>query len=308
MEEIKLIDEIAKSLNKTVNIGLRISSRRGILLKGPAEFYITKFGISAKECLSLVKQIKNFSNIKLIGLHAHVGSQNINTKPYLNLLDLFFNLYKKLKQEGFIIKEINIGGGYPSVSLKKTTLFDLGMKFLGNPLKLEFKNKIKPLPDFLMEIRKKFELLFGEENILLGLEPGRSISSSMGLFFMKVHHIKNKWIFLDGSTYSVPESIFFAERKILKYKNEKFVSRGDKRYNIAGVSLNTADVFGLNTSLPELRSGDVVVMLDSGAYSISRATQFTVLNPPVYFLDKNNIIKLIRRRGIYEDLISQNVG
>jgi len=96
--------------------------------------------------------------------------------------------------------------------------------------------------------------------------------------------------------------LFFAQREIIL--PEKIRERKVFKYNVAGSGLNSADNLGLDIKMPKPEVGDLVIILDAGAYSISRANRFTILNPPVYLVTKRGTIKLIRRAETYEDVIA----
>lgn len=310
LEEAEKIDKIAGEMGKKIKVGFRINLGLKGFLKGPTEFYITKFGIDLDNLIPFYRKLRQFSNLIVWGIHTHIGSQVINPDLYKAAIRQLVAAVKKLESEGLIIREINVGGGIPSSGLLKTTMLDLAFSFLRLP-RLFFGNSIrkKPLPlEIFGEIIGR--TFFKEVKNLsfkprLALEPGRSLTGPMGILISKVSHIKKSWVFLDASTYSVPESIFFAKRRFIV--PEKIYAKPKKKYNLAGASLNTADVFALDELLPELEVGDIIGILDAGAYSISRAAQFTVLNPPIYYLTNQNELKLVRRRGRYEDLTSQNV-
>jgi diaminopimelate decarboxylase len=219
------------------------------------------------------------------------------------LIKTLTNLAKQLEQNGISIKEINIGGGFPSRTLK------LGWaKKLLRLTSLDFGLNIPSLTEFGWKIGRKY---LEETNKLktrpvLALEPGRSLVSNAGILVTRVAVIKdNHWLFLDGSKYAVPESLFFSQGEIIIAN--KYNQPAKNHYHVAGSSLNTGDIFGLRLRLPQVEPRDIVAILDAGAYSISRAIQFTVLNPPIYYLRKNGKIEKIRRQGTYADTLSPSI-
>ena len=138
-------------------------------------------------------------------------------------------------------------------------------------------------------------------NTILSIEPGRAVVSTGGIFVAPVVAVKDDWIFLDASTNYLPESFFFAQRLFLPAVS------GDRkmpvrRYNIAGSSLNSSDVLGLGIPLPVPQEGDLFVLLDAGAYTVSRANRFTTLCPPVYLLAPDGMHRLIRRQEETSDV------
>jgi len=299
--EIERINRIASRYGKIVRVGLRVDLGISSFLKGPAEIMIKKFGISYKKAVEIFKQAKAYPNVILAGIHSHIGSQIESPDYFLKAIKKLVNLASELEREGIILQEINIGGGIPSPSLDKTGILNLvfsgilpdrgvpSIDVFGETISYSFAEEVKKL----------------RYPLVLGLEPGRSISGPMGILISKVVYLKDNWVFLDASTYSLPESIFFARRKFIVLDKVIYLSRS--KYNLAGASLNSADVFAFNEKLPQLERDDVVIIMDAGAYSISRSTQFTVLNPPVYLLNREGKLFLIRRKGEYQDLLNQTI-
>lgn len=298
LEEGKRLNEIAKKLKKRVKVGLRINPKLGKFRTGWVEKFIQKFGVNPDEALKIYKQIPKFTNLEVWGVHVHIGSQNTSISPYLETIKKTLKLAKKLKEAGIELKEFNLGGGFPSGTLIKTSLPRLvltqfGINWVRRPPSIfEFGQKISA------EFAKSMVVL--ELKPLLAFEPGRSLTSTIGVLLTTVKRIKDKWLFLDTSMQSIPESLFFAQKEIMPTSGLNRKNR--KVFNVAGASLSTSDIFYLNKKMPNLKLGESLAILDAGAYSISKAVPFTVANPPVYLINKKRKVKLIRRRSFYEDI------
>lgn len=303
-EEAKILDELSKSLGKKIRVGFRINPEMQGFLRGPAVTYIRKFGIPISQARALYGEVKkNYGNLEIVSVSAHIGSQITSIEPYKMLVRKLIGLVKDLKQDGITIEEVNLGGGFPSASLIKLGPIKFALSLLG----IKIKSNIPSLVQYAREISKEFSVETSdlENKPVLAVEPGRSIASSMGILVSRVAAVKSDWLFLDSSKYAISESIFFSQNQIVPvHKNGQPV----KNYNIAGSSLNTGDIIALNKKLPVMKSGDLVAILDAGAYSLSRAVQFTVLDPPVYLIDKNKKLRLIRRAGQYQDLTLKTVS
>ena len=300
------VNRIAKEKNIRVSGGFRIYPRLDDVLYGPAEFYISKFGVPIESAIETYQKARNLSYVNLELIGGHIGSQIIKIEPYLKFIGKITELAKELEILGFIFKEINLGGGFPSGTLIKTTL----PRFLLAKFGILFKEKVPFVENYLLGISKKFnsEVMGMKSKPVLAVEPGRSITGPMGILFSKVKVIKDKWVFLDSSKYFIPESLFFSENEITALKPaDEMVSGIYKKYHLAGSSLNTADIFTINKKMFLLKENDIVVIFDAGAYSISRAVPFTVLLPPVYAEELDGKVKLIRRKGQYEDSFSTDI-
>lgn len=294
LEELFLLNKIASDKKKTVNITFRVHLRVGSKFFDMAQVYVSRFGIPIDKVLDAYKKALSLDNIKIIGISTHIGSQVTRLNLYLKSIEKLIELAIKLEKLGVNVNEINLGGGFPSRSLEKTSLRHLfGIK----------RTHIPSIEEFGDEISKKFSVLAGQlkGNPILTFQPGRSIVSDAGILVSRVTSIKGKWVFVDASNNFLPESLLFTQRRILVANKVNFHAL--KKYNLAGRTL-CADILALKKKLPILEVGDIIVFLDAGAYSIVRANRFTTLNPPIYLITRDGKIEMIRRKENYEDLIS----
>lgn len=298
--EFERISKIARKLHSTIGVGLRINLKMKSVLEGPAETYIGKFGVDVDSAANVISQASKLPGINIIAISTHLGSQILDINHYTKAVGKMTHLAGILKSQGIKIKEINLGGGYPSKSLIKNTLPMFALSFL----KIEYKQTVPNIEKYGNAISLAFKRGISRnslDKIVLSCQPGRSISSSMGIMITKAKVVKDKWIFLDASTSSLPESIFFAKRRVVKIS--KTLGNREKRYNIAGKGLNSADNFAFDQKIGDTKEGDLFAILDAGAYSISRSNRFTILNPAIYMIRINGKIERIRRAENVRDLL-----
>ncbi len=249
IQELNVINELAKSKNKIASVALRINPN----VDAHTHKYITtgleenKFGINPYEFEEIFEILKTSSNIKLIGLHFHIGSQITNLSVYKNLCmkvnELNFFFFKK----GFDLPVINVGGG-------------LGINYQ-NPDKdsiVDFKTYFKIFNDFL-KLRKNQQLHF---------ELGRAIVAQCGSLISKVLYIKNgintNFAILDaGMTELIRPALYQAFHKI---ENISSNSENIIKYDVVGPICESSDCFGKSIELPETKRGDLIIIKSTGAY------------------------------------------
>ena len=200
-----------------------------------------------------------------------------------------------LKRENINIQYIDFGGGIPSPSLLRYSPLQAILK---NLLGFEFKPSVSGIEYYGERISQRIRENIDKyhlNGIKIIFEPGRSIVSNAGVVVTRVIAIKKDWIFLDASITFIPENVFFTERDLIVVGKTGQV----KKYHIAGSSLLTPDFFARSKTLPWVLEGDLMVIKDCGAYTMSRSSQFTTLRPPIYMVE-NKKIKLIRRPDNYE--------
>lgn len=304
LDELKRVNKIAKKHKKQIKISLRIFPEiRMSILKSFIEGYITKFGVPISQAITAYKEALEMSNVTPVAISTHVGSMITDPgyyeKAVQKLVRLAFDLKNKL---GISIEEINIGGGFGVQSLNYYSIQNIILNKAG----ISQYSKAASMEDFGRRIGQKFakELkLYKLPEIKLILEPGRFLVSDSGILVTKVVSVKNSWIFIDGGINLIPESIFFIRRGFLIAN--KIGQEANCECNIAGPTLNTADVLAVKQKLPRIELGDIVVVLDAGAYSLSRSNQFTILRPDALYITKNRKIKYLRKKEQPSDILDK---
>ncbi len=122
--------------------------------------------------------------------------------------------------------------------------------------------------------REDFDLRVGDAAVLL----------------TRVVAVKARWAFLDASRNFVPESLVFARRSFVPTRADGPL----RTWNLAGCTLSGGDVLALKVRLPRLARNDVLVMLDAGAYTVSKASRFSTCVPPAYAILESGSVTLVR--------------
>jgi diaminopimelate decarboxylase len=252
-EELEIINELAAAKNKKANIALRINPN----VNANTHKYITtgleenKFGINLWELDDVVKLLKNLSNVKLIGLHFHIGSQITDMSSFKSLCMKVNEIQNWFETHKVIIENINVGGG-------------LGVDY-HNPdgnLIPDFEIYFKLFNDFL-ELRPGQKVHF---------ELGRALVAQCGTLISRVLYIKKgvntNFAILDaGMTELMRPALYQAYHKIENLSrpqdpNSKF----SFKYDVVGPICESSDCFGKAVELPETSRGDLVALRTAGAY------------------------------------------
>jgi ornithine decarboxylase len=231
-----------------------------------------KFGVKPKEALRLLEYAKK-TNIKPYGLTFHVGSQCMDAKSYVEALTEIADIYYQAKQRKIDIKMINIGGGMPIL----------------------YKKNIPQIGEIKNEINQAMKKLFGNEEIALFTEPGRSLVGDSGNITTKIilraERGNENWLYLDIGVFNgLMETLEGIKYKIL---SERHILGNIKKvkqipYTIAGPSCDSVDTIFENYLLPEdLKLGDVLYLVNTAAYTTAYASNFNGLPiPKIYFIEK----------------------
>lgn len=294
----------ARRLRKKVRISFRIypEIKMSILKTFIAEF-ISKFGIPLSQALGVYEKASKLDNIIPTTISTHIGSMITDPSYYEKTIDSLVKLAYQLKKiHNIKITEINIGGGFGIQSLNFYSIQNVILNKAG----ISHYDRAPSIDEFGRRIAGRFKrelLRKGLDDIILILEPGRFLVSDSGILITKVASVKNNWVFLDGGINLIPESIFFVRRGFIVAN--KIGLKSDREFNIAGPTLNTQDVLSERQKLSAISVGDIVLVLDAGAYSLSRSNQFTILRPEVLYITKDKKIKMLRKKEEPRDLIEK---
>ena len=251
------------------------------------------FALTNGDFYMAVERLKEYKNVKLIGIHAHIGSQIFEVEPYEEEVDVMFNLVKKLKDDYDIeIKEVDFGGG-------------IGVYYTED-------DKPRSIKEFCEKIINKCNEKCKELKInmpTLILEPGRSLVANAGSTLYSIGSIKDikdvrTYVSVDGGmTDNIRPSLYQAGYEcaiVNKMNNEKSAYK----VTIAGKCCESGDILISNTSILDIESKDILITTSTGAYGYSMASNYNKIpKNPVVFVNKGND-KLICKRQSYEELLS----
>lgn len=261
--ELEVIDAIAGAKGKTANVALRINPN----VDAHTHKYITtglsenKFGISMEMIDSVVEKALSLKNIKLIGIHFHIGSQLLEFEPFAMLCSRINDLQDKFEALGVQLKTINVGGG-------------LGVDYV-NPDK-------NPIPDFatyFATYKKNLKLRPGQE---LHFELGRAVVCQCGSLITKVLYVKEglnkKFVILDaGMSDLIRPALYQAHHNI---ENITTDSKETETYDVVGPICESSDCFGTDEVLPVTKRGDLVALRSAGAYGQIMASNYNCRRIP----------------------------
>lgn len=269
IHELQIINELAKSKNKIANVALRINPN----VDAYTHKYITtgleenKFGINPYEFDEVLTELKNLSNINLIGLHFHIGSQIQDLTPFKNLCLRVNEINKWFIQKGYILPHINLGGG------------------LGINYKEPDTQAIVDFESYFNVFKQFLELLPQQQ---IHFELGRCIVAQCGSLISRVLYIKNgintNFAILDaGMTELIRPALYQAYHKIENISANK-QSKGlnlqstinNHKYDIVGPICESSDCFGKSVNLPETKRGDIIAIRSAGAYGEVMSSRYNL--------------------------------
>jgi len=268
IQEIEVINEIAKKQGKTAAIALRLNPN----IDAKTHHYITtgleenKFGINPWELDKIIEKSPLWKNIKITGLHFHIGSQITSMTPFKNLCIRVNEINQWFFENKIHIQHLNLGGG-------------LGIDY-HYPLE-------NPIPDFELFFGVFKQFLEPHPHQEIHFELGRALVGGCGSLISKVLYVKEgvktNFVILDaGMTELLRPAIYQAYHHI-----ENLTSKSDKLvyYDVVGPICESSDCFAKKVELKETKRGDFIQIHSTGAYGEVMSSNYNLRQqePAVYY-------------------------
>ncbi|HML69852.1 MAG TPA: diaminopimelate decarboxylase [Macellibacteroides fermentans] len=266
--ELEVINELAGAKNKVASVALRINPE----VDAHTHAYITtglkenKFGINLSQLDSVLDLFETLKNVKLIGLHFHIGSQITDLSSFQSLCSRVTEIQENMARRRILVENLNFGGG-------------LGIDY-HHPNHL-------PIPDFkeYFAIFHKHMKLRPEQQV--HFEPGRSVVGQCGTLITKVLYVKegaskNFAIVDAGFTELIRPALYQAYHRIENLTSDE----AEEVYDVVGPICESSDSFGKSVDLNKVRRGDLIALRSAGAYGEIMASQYNCRQlPKAYFSD-----------------------
>ncbi len=264
--ELEVINQLAAAKGKVARVAFRLNPNVGAhthanITTGLAE---NKFGIDMRDMLRVIEEAGRMQNVRVVGLHFHIGSQILDMGDFEALCNRVNELQQELERHCITVEHINVGGG-------------LGVDY-------QHPNRV-PLPDFKSYFdtyAKKLRLRPGQT---LHFELGRAVVAQCGSLIARTLYIKEglvkRFCIVDaGFTDLIRPALYQAYHKI-----ENISSEDQKEaYDVVGPICESTDVFAKQIDLNKTRRGDLLAIRSAGAYGEIMASQYNCRKLPKGYL------------------------
>jgi diaminopimelate decarboxylase len=254
----------------------------------------SKFGFDPNQVVDVFQFIRQQPALHCLGLHAHIGSQIFELQPHQDLAEVMVQWFSTAAQHGLPVQELNIGGG---LGIRYTESddppsIDAWVKVVSESVMAACQSQGVPLPKLLSE-------------------PGRSIVGSACVTAYTIGSQKTvpeirAYISVDGGMSDNPRPITYQSRYRAVVAN-RLSAPLTETVTIAGKHCESGDILIQEASLPVVQRGDILVVMDTGAYNYSMSSNYNRLPRPAAVLVKEGEANLILKRETYEDLLRQDV-
>jgi len=281
--ELQAINEVARGMGMHARVALRVNPD----IDPQTHPYIStgmkksKFGISTDRALEEFQQAASLSNIQVVGLHAHIGSQLTKISPFVDSITKVLGLIQTLKENGIPIQYLNIGGG----------------------LGITYSDETPPHPKDLAEA---ITPLLRESQCEIIMEPGRVIVGNAGILLTRVMYIKDtgakKFAIVDAAMNDlIRPSLYDAHHDILPVHQVPHAP--EDVYDVVGPICESGDFLAQNRTMPSVKAGDLLAVMSAGAYAFTMASNYNSRPRVPEILVKEGESFVVRKRESYDDLI-----
>jgi len=291
--ELDHMQEVSRSVGKRCNVGIRVNV--GITPKTHPYLATaekgSKFGIDVEDAISAYKEAAKQDQLNVVGIHCHVGSGLNEPGVISEMSKKILDLAAKVNEEtGLRLLKIDLGGGlafpYQLTSPKMGCNEYASAILTGNTSALE---------------------KLGNPQLIF--EPGRTIVADAGILLTRIEVLKRQgevnWAIADaGMNTFIRPALYGAKHQIIlaKERDARKVS-----YSVGGPCCESGDILGKDILLPTLEEGDLLVVLDVGAYGFTMSNNYNGQPRPAVVLVSEGQEELIRRRESYEEMIADEV-
>lgn len=278
-----------------VKISFRINPKVGA---GHHEHCITggdlsKFGIMEEEAAEVYSMACDLG-FTPIGIHTHIGSGILDPEPFMLAVETLMDVAGRVKEQaGIKFEFIDFGGG-------------LGIPYTPEESKLDIETFSKEITDLYKDKLNEYDL--GKPTMCI--EPGRYIVGDASILLTKVNTIKQsyrKFAGVDaGFNTLLRPSMYGSYHHIVVANKPK--AENVQHIDIAGNICESGDLFARDRPMPEIEEGDVLAILNAGAYAFSMSSQYNSRPKPMEVLVNKGESEIVRERETFADVIAnQNV-
>ena len=295
--EIENIDAVAGRLGKKAIGALRINpdvdpKTHAKTTTGKKE---SKFGVDIERAEKVFEQYRNLKNLRIAGLHLHIGSPVYEIQPYVDAVTKAQALIDRLTARGHQIEWLDLGGGFA----------------------VNYKNPTQALP--VTEHAKALLPMLAGKPYRIALEPGRYIVGNAGILLTQVLYRKTggtkQFVIVDAGMNDLIRPTLYesyhyiwptkpAPADVPETRDEDRKPANGEVVDVVGPICETGDYLAKDRLLPRTDRGDLLAIFTAGAYGFAMSSNYNNRPRVPEILVDGDTYKIIRRRETYEDLVA----
>jgi len=282
--ELARLEAVAAQTGRTATVSLRVNPD----VDARTHPYVAtglkqnKFGVPYEDALALYRRARGMRHLAVAGIGCHIGSQIMELAPFVAALDRVLELADRLQSEGMALTHVDIGGG----------------------LGIRYKDESPPAVE---EYARALVSRLSSRALRLLLEPGRALVGHAGLLLTRVEYLKhgreNNFAVVDAAMNDLLRpALYDAWHDVRPVK----AASGGTHYEIVGPVCETGDFLAHARTL-ELREGDLLAVMDAGAYGMSMSSNYNTRPRAAEVMADGAQMHLIREREAVSELMAREM-
>ncbi|MFM7454931.1 MAG: diaminopimelate decarboxylase, partial [Cyanobium sp.] len=294
--DIELLSQLAPSLSEQVRLMLRFTPG----IECHTHEYIrtghldSKFGFDPDQLEQVLRQLAGCGWGRLIGLHAHIGSQIFEIQPHRDLAAVMADALQLARSLGHPVSDLNVGGG-------------LGIRYVASDDPPSIDAWVAAVAGAVAEACRER----GLELPRLLCEPGRSLVASAGVTLYAIGSRKQipgirTYLSVDGGMSDNPRPITY-QSQYTALLADRPEAEASETVTVAGKHCESGDVLLRDAALPPATSGEILAVLATGAYNASMGSNYNRIPRPAAVLVAGGQADLVQRREQPDELLRYDV-
>jgi diaminopimelate decarboxylase len=292
--ELWALAESADQLRKSAPLALRVNPD----VAAETHPYIStglrrhKFGVPIREARALYAKASGSRGLKARGVSVHIGSQIVDVAPFGEAMARVAELVRLLRSDGHEIDYVDAGGG----------------------LGIAYDHADAPdFSDYAAAYANALAVPLRGLDLHLLLEPGRSVVGPAGILLTSVIYKKEndgkRFVVVDAAMNDlIRPALYGAYHQIVPVARNSGGGAAREIVDVVGPVCETGDFFARDRDLPVVAEGDLLVILDAGAYGMVLASNYNTRPRPAEVLVSGKSAKVIRKRETVKDLLQSERG
>jgi diaminopimelate decarboxylase len=282
--ELERIEAVASRTGRVARFAIRVNP--DVFAATPHEYTrtghaTTKFGVAWDETLELYQWAGTREYLRPIGIDMHIGSQIVDSDPYVRALDRVLQLAADLRSDGVGLEYVDIGGGY-GIRYEEEPGIDLDL------LAAEVAPRVK------------------ESGLRLILEPGRFVVGDAGILLTRVQYVKESggknFVIVDGGMSELIRPSHYGGYHAIRLANRE-ATEAECIVDVVGPICETGDFLARDRAMSMPRPGDLLAIHTAGAYGFAMSSNYNGRLRPAEAMVDGSEVTLIRTRETLDDLI-----
>lgn len=285
--ELALLAERAAALRKYARVALRVNpdvfaETHPYISTGLREH---KFGVPIQRAWDLYAEAARSKWLDVAGVSVHIGSQILSVDPFMAAMQRVADLVRQLQRDGHKIRYVDAGGG-------------LGISY-SPEVEIDFTTRVGQYAKALIQGLSGLKV-----HVLL--EPGRTIVGPAGALLTRVLYVKQngskRFIVTDAAMNDLLRpALYKAHHEIVPVLRKQDSNSGV--FDVVGPVCETGDFFARDRELPEVAEGELLAILDAGAYGMALSSNYNTRPRPAEVLVKGRSVNLVRKRETISDVL-----